>query len=76
MSLSIKDRSDFGDPQKRCLGPQNDPTSQGPENYGKNCQNEPVGIGGRPPKPIWIILVLYWIYQSPSQLTRVLSLEA
>jgi hypothetical protein len=20
----------------------------------KNCQNEPVGIGGRPPKSIWI----------------------
>jgi hypothetical protein len=25
-------------PQKHCLGPQNDPANQGPENYGKICQ--------------------------------------
>jgi hypothetical protein len=46
-------------PRKCCLGPQNDPASQGPktrENNAKleNFQNEPVGIGGRPPKSIWI----------------------
>jgi len=41
-------------PKKRCLGPQNALSSQGPENWGKNCQNEPVGMGGMPPTSIWI----------------------
>jgi hypothetical protein len=48
-------------PKKRCLGPQNDPASQGPETRENNAklenfQNELVGIGGRPPKSIWINL--------------------
>jgi hypothetical protein len=57
--LSIKGYFDWASPKKCCLGPQNGPASQGPKTREKtakleNCQNEPVGIGGRPPKSIWI----------------------
>jgi hypothetical protein len=52
---------DCGRPKKRCLGPQNDPESLGPENPRKKTTKmkietakmtsvcDPVGIGGWPP---------------------------
>jgi hypothetical protein len=82
LSLSIKGHFDCGDPPKTLFRASKRPRKSGTRKLWKNlpnrknCKNEPVGIGGRPPKSIWISLVLYWIYQSPSQLTRVLSLEA